>query len=293
VAAGQAPPSHLAALRRLLVEDAAAAGADPAPLVADLLARCFEGRAPLAFAEHLLARWRSAYWTRGNLARLRVLLCDRAFEAGFEVHNLIDAGQSAPALGEVLGIDDVRGLAALRLLWARRPTRPWDHCGPSRTVFDLAAEAKSAALLEDQPDLLLWQEEPGWRVAADGGEEPMRGAEIRVCVGGVWLQDARFTEPPRDVELLRKSMGCELSLGGRRFRSPDDLDGLARRMERWFRYYFQEFRPEAAQVQTWQSPDRSAILRAWGAAPCPECKRFLLARLGQVGVALDEAATRG
>jgi hypothetical protein len=79
-------------------------------------------------------------------------------------------------------------------------------------------------------------------------------------------------------------------MGERVFRSPGDLDPLARRMERWFRYAFHEFLPQVPKVQTWQSPDRAAILRAWGAVPCPECQRYLLARVGQVGIALDEAA---
>ncbi len=122
--AGSAPPGHLAALRRLLIEDAVGRGADPVPLVVDLLGRCFEGRLSLRFVEHLLAGWRTRWWTPGNLARLRVLLCDRAFEAGFEVRNLLDAGQTAPALGAVLATADVPGLNALRLLWSLRATRP-------------------------------------------------------------------------------------------------------------------------------------------------------------------------
>jgi hypothetical protein len=43
-------------------------------------------------------------------------------------------------------------------------------------------------------------------------------------------------------------------------------------------------------VADWESPDRAAILRSWGAQPCPECGRFLLARVGQIGLALDEPA---
>ena len=231
LAAGLAPPGHIAALRRLMVEDAAAAGADPVPLVVDQLARCFDGHLPLAYAQHLLAQWTADWWTAGNRVRLRVLLCDRAFEAGFEVRNLLDAGRTAPALGDVLGVSDPAGLAALRLLWSDRPTRPWDHCGPSRTVFELAADPARAGLLGRRPDLLLWQREPSWVVAADDGEEPLRGAEILFGVGGVWLQDVRFTEAPAVVEQTRKAFGFELALGRRRFRGPGEVDALARRME--------------------------------------------------------------
>jgi hypothetical protein len=290
VSAGSCPPSHLAALHRLAAEDAGARGADLVPLVVEKLARCFQGRLPLTYAESLLADWRNNEWTRGARARLRVLLCDRAFEAGFEVTNLLDIGRTGPVLGEILGTDDAAGLAALRLLWSQRPTRPWDHCGEARTVFDLAADPGFADLLGRHPDLLLWQREPSWVVAVEGGEEPMRAAEIMLCAGGVWLQEVRFTEAPTVVEETRTSFGGQLTLGKRRFRGAGEIDALARRMERWFRFAFNDFLPGTASVAAWRSPERGAILRAWGAAPCPECGHYMLPRVGAIGVALDEAA---
>src|SRR5262245_1098060 len=53
----QAPPGHLASLLRLRVEMAVAAGEDPVHLVVRLLARCFEGKLPLGFAQDLLEDW--------------------------------------------------------------------------------------------------------------------------------------------------------------------------------------------------------------------------------------------
>lgn len=284
---GLAPPGHLAALRRLTIEDAVARGADPVPLVVDLLARCFEGRLSLQFAEHLLAGWQSRWWTIGDRIRLRVLLCDRAFEAGFEVRNLLDAGQTAPALGALLGTDNIANLAALRLLWSLRPTRPWDRCGDPLTVFDLAADPKQADLLGRFPDLLLWQAEPDWVVAAPGVTDP-KPAHILFCVRGVLLQGVLFTETPRIVEVNARWRYNDLVIGEQRFRSTGPLDLLALRMERWFRYVFSEFLPSLRQVEKWKAPDRMAILRAWGAVACPECRRQLLPRVAQVGIALEE-----
>ena len=292
VAAGQGLAGCLAALRRLRVEDAAAAGADPIPLVADQLARCFDGRLPLAYAQHLLAAWTCDWWTRGNLVRLRALLCDRAFEAGFEVRNLLDAGRTAPALGEVLSVSDPAGLAALRLLWADRPTRPWDHCGPARTVFELAADPGREDLLGRHPDLLLVAARAFMGRGGGGRRGTNARAEILLCAGGVWLQGVRFTGPPAVVEETRKSLGFELggwaaaaSAGRARW-----VRAWARRMEPLVPgFAFQDFLPRTVAVHTWQPPERGAILRAWGAAPCPECGRYLLARPGAVGVALDEA----
>jgi hypothetical protein len=288
VLSGEGSPWQLAALRRLQVEDAAAGGEDPVPLVAGQLARCFEGKLPLTFAQHLLEEWETDWWTKGSLARLRVLLCDRAFEAGFEVRNLLDAGQTAPALGAVLGAERPRALSALRLLWSLRPSRPWDRCGPAVTAFELAADAGRARLLAVHPDVLLYQEDGETLLAADGGAGRMAPAQVVLGVDGVWLQGVGFREPPRVVEVRGRPLGSELIMGESVFRSPADLEALARRMERWFRYAFHEFLPQLPKVETWQSPDRSAILRAWGAVPCPECHRHLLARVGEVGIALDE-----
>ena len=284
---GVAPPGHLAALRRLAVEDAVWRGADPVPLTVELLARCFEGRWSLLFAEHLLAGWQASWWTPGNQARLRVLLCDRAFEAGFEVRNLLDAGQTAPALGALLGTGDRASLAALRLLWSLRASRPWDRCGDPFTVFDLAADPKRADLLGRYPDLLLWQEQPDWLVAAPGVTEP-KPTQILLCVRGVALQGVLFTETPRVVEVNARWRSHDLIIGDHRFRSPAALDTVALRVERWFRYAFSEFLPAVPRVEKWKAPDRIAILRAWGSVSCPECGRQLLPRVGEVGIALEE-----
>lgn len=290
LAMGLAPAGHLAALRRLMVEDAVARGADPVPLLVDLLARCFEGRFSLRFADHLLAGWESSWWKLGDRIRLRVLLCDRAFEAGFEVRNLLDAGQNAPALGRLLGTDNVANLAALRLLWSLRPTRPWDRCGDPLTVFDLAVDSQHADLLERFPDLLLWQVDPEWLVAARGDTEP-KPAQILFCVCGIFLQGVLFTESPRVVEVNARWRYNDLVIGEQRFRSSGPLDMLALRMERWFRYGFSDFLPALPRVEKWQAPDRLAILRAWGAVSCPECHRQLLPQVCQIGIALEDEKT--
>src|SRR5262249_36648624 len=119
----------LAALRGLAGHDAVRQGKGPGPLVVAELADCLEGRLPLAYGEALVSDWQTDWWTPGALARLRVLLCDRAFEAGFEVSHLLEIGQSYAALGAVLDVDDPRGLVWLRLLWSMRATAPWDRAG--------------------------------------------------------------------------------------------------------------------------------------------------------------------
>jgi hypothetical protein len=286
-----APPDHLVALRRLMIADSVSLGADPIPLVVDQLARCFEGKVPMAYAERLLSDWEADWWTKGNLARLRILLCDRAYEAGFEVRNLLDAGRSAPAMAEVLKADDVQGLAALRLLWSFRASQPWDRNGEAVTAFEVATNPARARLLAEYPDLLLWQEERQWQIMAEGGRDRLAPVEIFLCVRGVVLQEILFTQTPANIEVINKSIGYDLILGEQRFRSTDDLDELARRMERWFRYWFNDFLPTTKNVVNWKPPDRAALMRAWGATPCPEGGKCLLARVGDVGVAVDETVS--
>jgi hypothetical protein len=291
VGKGSGPALHLAWLCRLWIEKEVTEGADPVPLVVAVVARAFEGKLPLIFAQHLLAEWATPWWSEGNLARLRVLLCDRAFEAGFETQSLLDAGENAPALGTVLGTGRPRALAALRLLWSLRPSRPWDRLGPDvQTAFELARDPARADVLAARSDILLLDQDPTCPVEADSGRVRMSAATLQMTLGGVWLQDILFPIPPRVVEVRLRPTGSEMRLGEQVFRSPRDLDPLSRVLERWFRYAFHEFLPQVDRVLTWQSPDRAALLRAWGAVPCPECGRYLLAREGEVGIALNERA---
>jgi hypothetical protein len=288
VATGVGAVRHLAVLRRLMVEMAATGGQDPVPLVAAQVGRCFDGKLPLVFAEGLLADWQSALWTRGNLARLRVLLCDRAFEAGLEMGDLMEAGYIAPSLGAVLRSDDQLSLAHLRLLWSLRPRRPWDHCGEASTVFELAADQQGRGLLSKHPDLLLYQAVPSPQTGGSASGENQPWAEILLCDRGVVFQDTLFASPPRTVEVVSRNLffrgGYELGLGEFRFHFDSDPEALANRLERWFRYYFNEFQPLLADVASWQSPAVAASIRAQEAVSCPECRRVLLARIGDVGI---------
>jgi hypothetical protein len=282
VGAGFGGARHLAALRRLAIADVVRPGKDRVLLVVAEVDRCFSGKLPLAYAEGVLAGLREDGWGRGDLARLRVLLCDSAFEAGFELRDLIEAGETAPSLGEVLNLEDTEGLAHLRLLWSLRASRPWDRHGAARTVFDVAADAEEGAFLGRYPDLLLRHPLPSRFAAEEGG-----AAHLLLCNRGVVLRGTVFNRPPRDVEMTGRYGRYELVVDGKRFSFDSDPEPVATRLERWFRYYFEEFLPAAHEVHGWRSPDATAVLRAWGTVRCPDCGRPLLPRVGEVGVPLD------
>jgi hypothetical protein len=290
VAASRTPVEHLADLQRLAITDAVRAGADPVPLVVKQLGRCFDGQLSFTYAERLLGGWEKDWWSRLDRRRLRVLLCDRAFEAGFELRNLLAAGAASPALDAILDTtDDRTTLASLRLLWAWRPRQPWDRCGEAMTVFELAARRGRAGLLLKYPDLLLVPE------ADEGGEEE----PILLCARGVVFWSQLFTQRPRISELRAKRLAgeavYEVTVGRERFEFRDDPAALLERLTKWVRFHFKEFLPQVADVARWQSSSVSATLRARETVPCPECRRAVLTRAGQVGRSFDveeEKATK-
>jgi hypothetical protein len=279
---------HLAALRRLAVADAVRRGQDHVRLVVAEVDRCCRGELPLAYADGLFSPAPGDAWERGELSRVRVLLCDSAFSAGFEVRDLIEAGEAAPSLGAVLRCSDVQGLAYLRLLWSLRATRPWDRHGEAETVFEVATHSRSRKLLHRYPDLLLHPLLPDGLL--DGPDDVSRNLEqLILCSRGVGLREVLFTHPPRVVEVHypQQLHGMyELIVDGHRFAFARSPDMAAAALERWCRYFFDELAPLVADVFSWPSPDAVAVRRAWGAVCCPECGLLLLPVVGEVGISL-------
>lgn len=280
VLAGAGSPAQLAALWRLAVADAAMLGSDPVLLVSRQISRCLEGNLPLAVVEHLLERWEGRWWTAGNLARLRVLVAARAFDAGFEVFELVEAGQLAPALGDVLDVDSPDALACLKLLWSARADRPWARCGQVFTAFELAEHAGLGPIrLEKYPDLLL---SPLPAAERAGEAAPL---EIQVCSRGVVLGDVLITDLPRTIEVsAQPGGGYELIVGATALYFPSDPDALARRLERWCNYFFRDFLPQTVTAPSTRPSAAAKRLRLRELRRCPECQQFFLPRTGDVGL---------
>lgn len=281
---------HLAALRRLALGDAVRREHDHVRLVAAEVDRCFRGELPLAYVDGLLDPATANDWRPGELARMRVLLCESAFEAGFEVRDLVEAGEAAPALGTVVNCKDVQGLAFLRLLWSLRATRPWDRVGEADTVFEIAAQADSHNLLEHYPDLILHRVLPGNL----HGQSPARSRNqvpLLLCGRGVVLRGLLISQPPRVIEVHAHSLpgetaDHELIVDDQCLLFPSPPDGVALQLERWCRYFFDELSPLVADVPNWPPPDALAVRRAWGAVSCPDCGHLLLPVVGDVGIPL-------
>jgi hypothetical protein len=215
------------------------------------------------------------------LLRLHILLCDRAFEAGFEVSNLVEVGQVAPTLGAVLETEDADWLARLRLLWSLRARRPWDRCGEAMLAFEFAEDPDSAEVLHRWPDLLLYQPTTNPK------------AEFVVCGRGVVFEGKLFRQKPENIQAIARRLqggtGHELVIDGEVFRFKSDAEWLGWRLEEWVAVWQKQFsREKVAEVHDWRSPAVTANLLARETVPCPECRRPVLTRAGQVGGSLDE-----
>jgi len=286
---------HLATLRRLAIHDAVLDGRDPIPLIVEEVARSLEGRLPLSYAEHLLDGWPTRWWTPGKKARLRVLLCDRAFEIGLEVLPLLALASAAPPMWDILNADHPHQLAQLRLLWSLRPLRPWDRIGSAITVFEWATMPVSEHGLESCPDALLIQEESGSLAAAQATEREPYPVQLLMTGRGIVLQGVLFTTMPTTVEIGRLGVlfrsGYQLMLDGEAFQFNRDPETVTERMEKLFRYLERDFMPETGRAASWQSPMVKRLLRPAGAGPCPRCNAPLLLRSGQVAVEIPQIST--
>jgi hypothetical protein len=284
LASGSATPGQLAALWRLALEDAAALARDPVPILARQISRCLETGLPLSLAHRLLERWESDLWSDGNLARLRALVCDRAFTAGFTVADLVTVGRVVPALGEVLQVEDANGLARLRLLWTLRESKPWARIGLAQTVFELADHpTHGPRQMEQRPDLLLLPQLP--EEAAKKGE-----TVVELCTSGVRLGGTLLMELPRTIEVKARvgpgTGGYDLSVGPYRFWFREDPDELARRLERWCQWYFRELLPQLPDSKGRTSPVAGRLFEREAVA-CPECRKVFLPCAGDLGVVVE------
>jgi hypothetical protein len=272
VTAGKIPVSHLAALERLRLADLASSGEDPLPPLSQEVARCFTGELPLAYAQWLLEGWKGAWWTCGNQARLRVLLCDQAFEAGLELSDLIQAAGQVPPLAAVLDLENSERLAQLRLLWSLRATCPWAQWGRISTVFELAGSRSSESLLKTSPDLLL----------ADRGTPA-----IHMLGSGILFQDVLFKDEPHElgVQTVRDSANdFQVIIDDQKFRFSDDPAGVAKQLERWFRFFFRDFAGRVQEVYSWKSPTGGLPISPHAAVSCPSCRCRVVPIIGQVAL---------
>jgi hypothetical protein len=105
--------------------------------------------------------------------------------------------------------------------------------------------------------------------------------------------DTWITKMPATIEVIRRRHdeaqgGFDLILGPHRFWFAYDPEAEAGRVEKWLRYYFRDFLPQADSVPAWHNAEALRKLQERHGTSCPECHTKLLPRLGEVGITLDE-----
>ncbi len=272
-AEGRASSTQLACLARLTIQDAAAQQVDLAALTASSLGRCWKARMSIAFAQQLLDDWRSILWTRGCMARLRILLLDQAFGEGWEIGNLRALRDQAPALASVLELGRVNELMELRWLWSLRATAPWQNIAPSRTCFELAQEqANELPVFERHPDLLFLETQ------ADG---------LAICSSGVYWRHLHFASVPRQFRITERvanhRRSYTLHVGGETVPVHYDPADLVERLDRWLGFLQDDFKKKARKSRRWTSPESLQFLPPGEFTTCPECQERFVGTPGQVG----------
>lgn len=270
---GRATSIQLACLTRLAISDAASQQVDLASLTASALARCWQAQMPFSFAQQLLDDWRSALWTRGSMARLRVLLFDQAFAEGWEIRSLRQLREQAPALATVMELNDGRRAAELRWLWSIRAAMPWRNIGPSRSCFELAQDSTAErTLFEKHPDLLFLEEQ------IDG---------LVICSSGVYWRHLHFEETPRQIRITERvadeRRSYTLHVGGESVPVRYDPAALVERLDRWLSFLREDFQTKAKQTRKWNPPDGSEFLHPGELGVCPECHQHFVGTAGHVG----------
>src|SRR5207248_1478595 len=92
---------------------------------------------------------------------------------------------------------------------------------------------------------------------------------------------------PRIIEAKarREEQGVryELIMDADRYRMHADATAIVQRLKSWFHHFFEDFLGQIDDVLSWQAPKKPEALYFQEPVACPECKRLILPRTGDVG----------
>lgn len=224
----------LAAAGMLEADDRARMGQDRGAAIAALFAVAFRGEQPAAFAEYAAECYLSAESPPepAERARMRVLLLETAFEAGFHPRDLIELWSAAPSLRRLMSVEPLHRLALLRGVWSMAAARTWERIARADSIFELCRSAPniSGRLLADYPDLLL--------LHRPDPDTEARIGPVLICTRGIVVGGHMLADPESDVRIDRSGRGgVELIFGPHRFaleRSP--VGDFASVVREWLRF---------------------------------------------------------
>ena len=265
----------LAALCRRYIADRNDDGDDPFGFVLTLAGECFKGKLPLALLNALLANFhggeRSA-WTKRDLHRLPILIAHQAFLADVDIDDWLNLGRAFPVLNAVLNLEQRWHWLQVFALWNQQNRRPWENAGTAVPLLDVANDPEEYdEILTYYPDVLLY----------------VPSANLVIGSKGVWVEGVCVTAHPPGAALFveRLSGQYELQVGALIIRCADNPKPHLEDLNRWLRFYFQDFVPTVSNAARPMTETRH---RMWllSKTTCPECGRALVPCLGDLGVAL-------
>jgi len=284
VADGKRPSGDLASLRCLEIDDAFRLGQDPVPILTADLSAGLAGEVPLVYCEQLLDAWPEETRATGQRARLRVLLCEKAFDLGMQPADLLQLGRVSPAFGRVIRLSSERELHSLKYIHDHRDDRPWQKQGSASAVFELARyPSLGRQYLSDHPDLLLFQP----MSVGDRGRDV--SAPILICASGVYYRELAITNLRVQIAVKQTAGRFRITVGNNSIALDDEPLVLIRRLQGWVRFLFQELLPQAGRDPAMPESDRLRALLTQKALTCPECGNSFLPMRGEVGMTTEES----
>ncbi len=210
---------------------------------------------------------------------MRILLCARAFEYGFEARDLHEIGRVSSIFGQAYASEDLSGLARLGWLWDNRPARVWQRCGSASTVFDLARyPAIGGQYLDSRPDLLLFQP----MSVGSGAREA--GAPILICEEGIVYREVVIRDPDTPISVKPRAGKFELFIGKQSLTFDQEPGLLATRLRGWAQFLARDLLPAARAFADKRNPAKLRPLMRQKTLLCPECHNSFLALRGEVGI---------
>ena len=244
---------------------------------------CFTGELTPAAADLLLDRGPACRLDPRRIARLRVLLVARAFEAGLGVWDLHALGRALPQLGRVLKADDTDGLARLRLPLgsAVRPTVAAVRAGRDRLRVGEIPDVGRPALGNRSRPVAVPAVAGRRRTGPPARLWPRPDRRRRTDPR---LADPKIESKPAARQSWRRLSSCVSAPTP--FRCTVTLTLCFEKLLEWGDYFFKEFLPWIGNALT--RPDEGATDRLGPlTVRCPECRTAFIGRRGEVGYHLN------
>jgi predicted RNA-binding Zn-ribbon protein involved in translation (DUF1610 family) len=267
-AAAEGDLQLLAAASILQASDRARMGHDHASAVAAPIAEAIRGERSTAFAELAAECYLASEPPppAPERARIRVLLLEAAFEAGFSPRDLNELWIAAPRLRALMGVEPLHRLALLHGVAKMQPDRGWERIARAESVFELCRSAPNIGgrLLAEFPDLLLCHR-------PDPDTEAQLGP-VLICTRGIAVGGRMLADPQTEVSLEKAGGRIELVFGPHRFpleRQPiGDLPGVIRE---WLRFRAWALLPLLDNYLLAGSPAITARVLKPFRTRCPQC----------------------